>query len=196
MEFPGVLKKDHAEILRVKKQRSGVSRRGDHEKNNVEFSFMGFVFWPWSFQRLQYNFVEFRKQPLWTILWNKCSWKLGVILTKACKGIQYLGKMYTAVIKPLPWKWVPLQVPLTKISNFSNNYMIVYIFSCCFSYFTCYMLWGDYLKTLSFIEKVLQGLTMKNFRTHLKKLLNGCFSNQHSKKILCSYFLKNGITKK
>ena len=44
MDFPGVLKKDHAEILRVKKQRSGVSRRGDHEKNNVEFSFMGFVF--------------------------------------------------------------------------------------------------------------------------------------------------------
>ena len=85
-------------------------------------------------------------------------------------------------MKPLPLKWIPFQVPLIKSSNFSNNYMIVYISSGCFSYFIFYMLWGDYLKALSFIEKVAQGLILKNFRKcFLKTLLNSCFSNKHSK---------------
>ena len=44
-------------------------------------------------------------------------------------------------MKSLPLKWIPVQVPLLKISNFSNNFMIVYIFKGCFSYFTFYMLW-------------------------------------------------------
>ena len=101
---------------------------------------------------------------------------MGTILTKAYKGIQYLGKHYTAIMKSLLLKWIPLQAPLKKISNFSNNYMIVHIFSGCFSYFTFYMLRGNYLKALSFIGKVPQGLPVKKFRKCLKKLLNGCFS--------------------
>ena len=35
---------------------------------------------------------------------------------------------------------------------------------------------------------------MKNFRKCWKTLLNGRFSNQHSKEFLCSFLLKNGIT--
>ena len=42
-------------------------------------------------------------------------------LTKACKGIQYSGKLYTATMKPLPLKWIPSQVPLKKMPNFNNN---------------------------------------------------------------------------
>ena len=130
---------------------------------------------------------------------KECSWKLDTILTKVCKGTQYLGNLDTTLTNQLPLKWIPLQVPLIKISDFSNNYMIVYIFSGWFSYFSFYMLWGDYLKALSFIEKVPQGLTIKNLRKCLKTiktLLNGCLSNQHSKKILCILLLKNGVTKK
>ena len=63
--------------------------------------------------------------------------------------IQYLVSrktVYTAIIKSVLLKWIPLQVPL-KIFNFSNNYTkkYIYIFSGCFSYFTFYMLWGDYI---------------------------------------------------
>ena len=32
---------------------------------------------------------------------------------------------------------------------------------------------------------------MKNFRKYWKTLLNGCFSNQHSKELLCSFLLKS-----
>ena len=37
---------------------------------------------------------------------------------------------------------------------------------------------------------------MKNFRKCLKILLNDCFSNQHSKELLCSFLWKNKITHK
>ena len=57
---------------------------------------------------------QIRKHSLWRILWNKCFWKLGTILTKACKEIQYLGKLCIAIGKPLPLKQIPLQIPLTK----------------------------------------------------------------------------------
>ena len=40
------------------------------------------------------------------------------ILTKICKGIQYLGKMYTAITKPLRLKSIPLQVPRSSYKNF------------------------------------------------------------------------------
>ena len=67
------------------------------------------------------------KQRLRRFLWNECSWKLDRTLTKAYKGIQCLGKLYIAVMKLLPLKLIPSQVPLTKISNFSNNYVLVHI---------------------------------------------------------------------
>ena len=70
---------------------------------------------------------QIRKQRLRRFLWNECSWKLGRTLTKAYKGIQCLGKLYIAVMKLLPLKLIPSQVPLTKISNFSNNYVLVHI---------------------------------------------------------------------
>ena len=63
------------------------------------------------------------------------------------------------------------------------------------SYFTFYMLWGDYLEALSFIEKVSRGLTVKKFRKCLKTLLNDCFSKHHRKEFLRSFLLKNGIIK-
>ena len=94
-------------------------------------------------------------------------------------------------MKPLPLKWIPLQVPLKKTYDFSNRYMIVYIFSGCFSYFTFYMLWDDYLKALSLIGKVPRGLTVKNFGKCLKTLLNGCFLNKCSKEFACGFSLKN-----
>ena len=40
-----------------------------------------------------------------------------------------------------------------------------------------------------------RGITVKNFRKCLKTLLNGCFSNQHSKEFLSNFLLKSGITK-
>ena len=78
-------------------------------------------------------------------------------------------------MKPLPLQLIPSQVPLTKTYNFSNNYVLVHI---------------------PFAEKVPRVLIMKNFGKCLKTLLNGCFSNQHSKEFLCSFSLKNGITHK
>ena len=56
-------------------------------------------------------------------------WKrlLRLVLEEACKEIQYLGKLYTAVMKLLPLKLIPVQGPLIKISNFSNNYILVHI---------------------------------------------------------------------
>ena len=53
-------------------------------------------------------------------------WKR-LVLEEACKEIQYLGKLYTAVMKLLPLKLIPVQGPLIKISNFSNNYILVHI---------------------------------------------------------------------
>ena len=41
-----------------------------------------------------------------------------------------------------------------KIRNFSNSYFIVHIFNGSFTYFTFYILWCDYLKALTFIEKL------------------------------------------
>ena len=53
--------------------------------------------------------------------------------------------------------------------------MIVYIFSGCFSYFTFYMLWGDYLRARSFLGKVPLGLTVKKnqkiFKNTAERLL-------------------------
>ena len=46
------------------------------------------------------------------------------------------------------------------------------------------------------LNKVLRGFTVKNFGKCLKIPLNGCFLNQHSKWFLCSFLLKNRITKK
>ena len=109
------------------------------------------------------------KQPLWRILWNKCLWKLGTILTEACKEIQYLGKLYTTVMKLLPLKLIPVQGPLIKISNFSNNYILVHII---------------YWKSSMRIDR-------EKFQKLLKTLLNGSFSNQHSKqsqKIICLWW--------
>ena len=40
------------------------------------------------------------------------------ILTKTCKGIQYLVKLYTAITKPLQLKLIPLQVPRSSCKNF------------------------------------------------------------------------------
>ena len=48
----------------------------------------------------------------------------------ACKWIQCLQKLYTAIMKPLPLKWIPSQVPITKIFNFSNDYVLVHIIFC------------------------------------------------------------------
>ena len=50
-----------------------------------------------------------------------------IILTKPCKGIQYLGNLYTTIMKPLLLISIPLQVPVIKISNFSNNYILAHI---------------------------------------------------------------------
>ena len=113
----------------------------------------------------KYN--QIRKQSLWRILWNKFSWKLGTILTKACKGIQYLGKPYTAITKPLPLKLIPLQVLLTKTSAAT---ILVHI--------------NIYWKSSTRIDR-------EKFQKTLKTLLNGCFSNQHSKELLCSFLLKS-----
>ena len=78
-------------------------------------------------------------------------------------------------MKPLPLKLIPLQVPLTKISNFSNNYVLVHIIFC----------W----KSSTRIDR-------EKFQKMFKKtLVNGCFSKQHSKEFLRSFLLKNGITK-
>ena len=89
------------------------------------------------FNRPQFKYSQIQKQPLWKILWNECSLKLGKFLTKACKESQCLRKIYTAIMKPLALKWILLQGPLTKMFNFSNNYVIVYIFS---GYFSFYLL--------------------------------------------------------
>ena len=40
------------------------------------------------------------------------------ILTKACKEIQYLEKLYTAITKPLLLKLIPLQVPRSSYKKF------------------------------------------------------------------------------
>ena len=48
----------------------------------------------------------------------------------ACKGIQCLQKLYTAIMKPLPLKWIPSQIPIPKIFNFSNDYVLVHIIFC------------------------------------------------------------------
>ena len=82
------------------------------------------------FNQPKFKYNQIRKQRLWRFLWNECSWKLGIILTKACKGIQCFEKLYTAIMKPLPLKLIPSQVPLTKISNFSSNYVLVHITFC------------------------------------------------------------------
>ena len=42
-----------------------------------------------------------------------------------CKSLQRNSIFRKALIKPLPLKIDSLQVPLTKISNFSNNYILV-----------------------------------------------------------------------
>ena len=99
------------------------------------------------------------------------------ILTKACKGIQYFEKLYTAITKALLLKLILYRflVPLIKISNFSNNYILVHI--------------------IIYWKKVPPGLTVINFRKCSKALLNDCFSNHHRKELLCSFLLKSGITK-
>ena len=40
------------------------------------------------------------------------------ILTKTCKGIQYLEKLYTSITKPLLQKLIPLQVPYSSYKHF------------------------------------------------------------------------------
>ena len=62
------------------------------------------------FNQPKFKYNQIRKQRLWRFLWNECSWKLGIILTKACKGIQCFEKLYTAIMKPLPLKLIPSQV--------------------------------------------------------------------------------------
>ena len=82
------------------------------------------------FNQPKFKYSQIQKQQLWRFLWNECSWKLGTILTKACKRIQCLRKLYTPLMKPLPLELIPSQVPLTKISNFSNSYVLVHITFC------------------------------------------------------------------
>ena len=127
------------------------------------------------FNQPKFKYNQIRKQRLWRFLWKECSWKLGAIVTKACKGIQCLGKLYTAIMKPLPLKLIPSQVPLTKISNFSNNYALVHITFC----------W----KSSTRIDR-------EKFRKMFKNTAERLFSNQHCKEFLCSFLLKNGITHK
>ena len=70
-------------------------------------------------------------------------------------------------MKPLTLKLIPSQVPLTKVFNFSNNYVLVHITFC----------W----KSSTRID-----------REKFQKM----FSNQQNKEFLCSFLLKNGITHK
>ena len=55
MEFPGVLKKEHAEIPGINLKRKVISR-GVQEKLWIS---IGFGFWSWNFQRVSHNFAEF-----------------------------------------------------------------------------------------------------------------------------------------
>ena len=55
---------------------------------------------------------------------------------------------------------------------------------------------GWFFESVIFCWKVPRGLIVKNSRKYLKALLIDYFSNHHSKEFLCSFLLKNGITKK
>ena len=90
-------------------------------------------------------------------------------LTKACKGIQYSGKLYTATMKPLPLKWIPSQVPLKKMPNFNNNLNYSTFFS-----------WLLFIFSFLHAEVII-------WKCYL--LLKKCLKD------LCSFLLKNGITR-
>ena len=82
------------------------------------------------FNQPKFKYNQIRKQRLWRFLWNECSWKLGIIPTKACKGIQCFEKLYTAIMKPLPLKLIPSQVPHKNLQFQQQLYVLVHITFC------------------------------------------------------------------